>query len=132
MCVIEIAMFVFGIVTLTKGQFTLSAQKVASGTPAYIIGAILTVILPLVAGIGFVSAIQNPDAAQRNEAGDQFRYLLIDVVAVAVSGITVLLIATIYGRNPSEMAPQSNLINPYSVPAQPQDPNNPYNPPYNR
>lgn len=55
-CLVEIGMFVFGIVTLVKGRFQLSRTKVVVGAPAYVIGAILTAVLPVV--LAFCSNLQ--------------------------------------------------------------------------
>ncbi len=42
-----IALLVFGIITLAKGEFLVSRTKSVRGTPAYVIGAILVGYLPL-------------------------------------------------------------------------------------
>jgi hypothetical protein len=49
-CLAEVGCFVFGIVTLVKGKFTLTANKVVSGAPARVIGGLL--LLPLLIGQG--------------------------------------------------------------------------------
>jgi hypothetical protein len=56
-CIAEIAMFVFGIVTLVKGTFQVSRQRVVTGARAYLIGAILVSVLPLVVVIGLVAGV---------------------------------------------------------------------------
>ena len=55
MCLIaEIAMTIFGIITLAKGKFSFTRNRVVKGIPAYAIGIILTATFPILIGVGFI------------------------------------------------------------------------------
>jgi hypothetical protein len=55
MClVLEIALFVVGVLTLKRGRLSLTSNKVVSGTPAYIIGGIMVSFLPLMFLLGLL------------------------------------------------------------------------------
>jgi hypothetical protein len=49
-CLVELFLFVFAIVTLVKGKYTLSTSKAVFGTPAHAIGTLF--LLPLLIGQG--------------------------------------------------------------------------------
>jgi hypothetical protein len=49
-CIGEAACFIFGIVTLVKGQLKLSANRVVTGGVARVIGALM--MMPLILGLG--------------------------------------------------------------------------------
>src|SRR5262245_26629831 len=53
-CIAEIAMFVFGILALARGRFTLTSSRVVQGGPARAIGILLLLPLTLGQGGGFV------------------------------------------------------------------------------
>jgi hypothetical protein len=53
-CFAEIAMFVFGVIALVKGSFSLSRSRVVKDVPARVIGAVLLLPLPVGQGIGFL------------------------------------------------------------------------------
>jgi hypothetical protein len=58
MCLIaEIAMTIFGIITLVKGKFSLTQNRVVTGVPAYAIGIILTAAFPVLFCGGFFIGI---------------------------------------------------------------------------
>ena len=52
--VLEIAMLVYGIIAVSTGRFSLSAQKEARGVPARIAGVLLILPLPVAFLVGFM------------------------------------------------------------------------------
>lgn len=122
LCIVEIAMMVFGIVTLTKGSISFSRQRVVTGVPAYLIGALLTSTFPLVLGAGIVFGLIR--AAQGQNAGDiPMGAFLIDIGVVATIGVTSAIIAAICGKDPLAIK-QPQVASQTELP--PPDPNNPY------
>ncbi|HVX14459.1 MAG TPA: hypothetical protein VHC22_24950 [Pirellulales bacterium] len=126
-CIAEIGMLVFGIVTLVKGSFTVSRNRVVYGTPAYIIGAILVMVLPTIfvigLGLGIVMAAQG-QAPSLDKPG---ALVAIDpaVVLLALTAITIISFSSGQPakgkkRAPTPLQPMGN------PPFQPLDPNNPY------
>ncbi len=58
LCLIaEIAMTIFGIITLVKGKFSFTQNRVVKGIPAYAIGIILTATFPVLFCGGFIIGI---------------------------------------------------------------------------
>lgn len=106
-----------------------------TGAPAYVIGAILTAMLPLLIAVAFavgiVMAVQKPEAAARGEIGKNMQLVFIDVLGVTLAGAIVVAIGLIYGRDPAASLPASHWSpnSPYANMPPPADPNNPYNPP---
>jgi hypothetical protein len=130
---IEIATLVMGIIALFKGQIKLSKKRLVKGTPAYIIGIILTCTLPAImaAGfvIGFLHAMNHP-----NVPLDPLKFIFLDVGGLAISAILVFIIAALspnsidedQKRNPYARHIDDSL-NPQNFPP-PND--NPYSSPY--
>ena len=131
-CAVEIGMMVFGIITLVRGRFQLTGNKVVSGAPAYIIGAILTATLPLLfvvgMGLGLMLAMKNP-----GRPPDVGALAFLDFIIVPVVLVIVLVIALATAREPQRRPLVDPLLQggmPLGVPpTQPMDPNNPYAPP---
>jgi len=91
MCLLlEIGMLVMGVVTLIKGRVALSRARIVTGAPAYIIGALLILPIPLLIGLGMILSVLlisqgiGPEEVAR-EAARRFGFLdLVIVVGVAV------------------------------------------------
>lgn len=126
-CIAEIAMFIFGIMTLAKGSFTLSRNRVVRGAPAYVIGAILTAVLPVVLGIGF--AIGFFIAAKGGNPQDMKIGPLaaVDPIVVLLALVAVLAIGLATGKEPQKRKSTSAPFAGGPTPQlRPVDPNNPY------
>jgi F0F1-type ATP synthase membrane subunit c/vacuolar-type H+-ATPase subunit K len=102
LCLIaEIAMTIFGIITLVKGKFSLTKNRVVKGIPAYAIGIILTATFPvLFCGglfIGIVMAIlahgRQPDVQKLKMAG-----FFLEIGLVLVISLVVLVIACLSSK----------------------------------
>lgn len=132
MCWLELALTVWGIVTLCRGEFPLFGGKVVRGVPAYLVGGLLTAILPILIGIGIVIGImlvaQGVPAQQLQARGNEYWWL--DLIVVPIFLVITLVIAFVNAEDP----PPTQLYNPYA-PQQfpppgpqypPMDPNNPY------
>lgn len=128
-CIAEIAMTVFGVLTLIKGQFMLSRSKVVVGRPAYAIGLILALTFPISMGIGFIVGFVMVLKLGRQPTADELLKLGgIDGIVVLLCLATSLAVALAYGK------PQQPKSSPFSpggtmTPFPPADPNNPYSPP---
>jgi len=101
-CLAEIGCFIFGITTLVKGKFTLTANKVVSGAPARVIGGLL--LLPLLIGqgggalYGLLWGIQQGAKGVQVDMARAARELETTAIIINVVGTAVpLLIALIVG-----------------------------------
>jgi hypothetical protein len=85
-CIVELAMTIFGIVTLARGKFSLTRNKVITGPYAYAIGIILTLTLPVLMGMGFLLGfVIAMNAHGRQIRPEEFlKYAWLDMVAVPV------------------------------------------------
>ena len=102
MCFIaEIAMMIFGIITLVRGKFNLMRNRIVTGAPAYAIGIILTATLPLIMGIGFVIGVVLTINAHGQKPDVQQLYMLsiLDVVLVPFVLLVVIIIALAAPKN---------------------------------
>ena len=101
-CIAEIAMSVFGIVTLVRGKFSLTRSKTIVGSYAYAIGIILTLTLPILLGIGIVIGIVMTLNAHGRPVGPEeiAKYAYLDMIFVPMILVVVAIIASI--------APKSN------------------------
>jgi hypothetical protein len=87
-CVAEIAMFVFGIIALVKGKFSLTGSRIVHQVPARIIGVIL--LLPLIIGQGVGFAIGFAKGAEFAAKGKEFSFhdaMSLQGPILAVNGI---------------------------------------------
>jgi hypothetical protein len=133
-CIAEIAMSIFGIVTLARGKFSLTRGRVITGLYAYLIGIILTLTLPLMLGIGFVVGIAigiNAGAQGRPIAGDEMlKYAWLDMVFVPIILVIVGVIAAMAPKSsatPSNACQQPDGQLPRDIPPMGD---NPYASPY--
>jgi hypothetical protein len=73
-CIAEIAAFVFGIIAIVKGRFSLTRNRVVQGAPARVIGVLL--MMPLILGQGgelvYGAAIGARRGFERAREGKQF------------------------------------------------------------
>lgn len=129
-CAAEIGMLVFGIITLVKGTFQFSRARVVRGGPAYAIGVILVLPLPLAFGIGAViGAMIAARTGRAPTAQDLPAFGMIDVVLVLTALLASVIIALTsaqpvarreesldasYGGEPLNRTIDPN--NPYAVP----------------
>ncbi len=133
---VEVGMFVFGIMTLVKGRISLSRNKAVTGAPAYVIGALLTATLPvavLVAfGLGFYLGIEA--AAHHRAPPTAMDFIWIDLAAVFVTPLVALVIALATAKPPVEENTEEVPlleISPLPPETPAPDPKNPYSSPYN-
>jgi len=129
-CFVEIAMTIWGIVTLATGKFTLAKNKIVTGGPAYSVGVILTATFPVAFGLGLVVGFVIV-AQGGNPQEDMLKYAWIDaVVVLALLGLA-FAVAIPNAKDPNQQlgAPgQPWNTGPTSFP--PADPNNPYQSPH--
>jgi hypothetical protein len=93
MCLIaELAMMIFGIVTLVRGKFSLTRTRVVTGFHAYAIGIVLTATLPVLLAVGFVIGVAAV-AASGGRPPDLNKLAFLDPVIVALSLLIVTVIA---------------------------------------
>jgi hypothetical protein len=105
----EIAMFVFGIITLATGKFTLTRGRVVQGTSARIVGVIL--LMPLVLGFGGGFVISFIKVAQAGAQGQEVDaeqlkkdletpLLILNAVVTIGSFLLVVVISLVNARPP--------------------------------
>jgi hypothetical protein len=91
-----LAMLVFGIIAFVKGEFKLTRNRVVRRGPAYAIGALLVLPLPLSFGIGFIYGIM---AGARHEQVDvkqlQAKLAPVEVGLDVVCLLAALIIAAV-------------------------------------
>jgi len=122
-CILQIAMTVFGITTLVKGEFKVGADKVVLGPMAYVIGLILASTLPLAFGTAFCLGFFFAAAQEEMPAWVNF----IEAFIVIGIGATVGVLGLAFGGPESDRLPfHANDELPPLGP--PKDPNNPYAP----
>jgi hypothetical protein len=137
LCVAEIGMLVWGIITLVKGKFKLSSRKVAVGGPAYFIGVLLILPLPVAFVIGFaIGAAQAAGGGDVNlqDPGQVLMYAGIELAVVLGLFLLALLVYAATAKDPSTLQAPGQYPYPYGPNAPPgsmQDPGNPYSPPRN-
>jgi hypothetical protein len=102
LCLIaEIAMAIFGIITLVKGKFSLTQNRVVKGIPAYVIGIILTATFPVILCVGFFAGIvmtilahgRQPDVQQLKMIG-----FFLEIGTVFVISLIVLVLASLSSK----------------------------------
>ncbi|GIW98022.1 MAG: hypothetical protein KatS3mg111_1355 [Pirellulaceae bacterium] len=128
-CLVEIAMTVWGIVTLVQGRFFLTRDKIVRGTWAYVIGGLLTATLPVVLGLGFFVGLVLTVIRGREPTVEELLPLsILDVVVVTVILSAVVVIAVMKGKPVGpESTPTQSEVGPPVPP--PVDTNNPYQSP---
>ena len=140
-CLVQVAMSVWGIVTLATGQFVVSRTRVVLGRPAVLIGVILTSTFPVMVGIGFFFGVVGGflGAFDGGQIPEDLRltFLALDVVGVLLILAIVYAIALMNNqprvpRHPGTTPPPLNPFSPPPPPGYaPPDPNNPYASPRN-
>ncbi len=132
LCIVEIAIMIWGITTLVKGEIKFSKNRVVSGMPAYVIGILLAGALPLVFVIAMIAGFMI--AINGGQVQDAQALWIVDPIVLVAVGIICAFIGSIYGRDPAMSATSPDLFNaPPSNPPQtnypPADPSNPYSSP---
>src|SRR5215213_248737 len=99
-CAIELGLTILGIAilitTLATGRFPLSNNRELRGAPAYLVGGLLTLVLPvgLIIACGIVGNKFAQGRADELEK-DEKSYLWIDIVAVAGCGLPAAIIGAV-------------------------------------
>ena len=96
---IEIAMLIFGIITLVRGNCTVSKTKVVRGTPARVIGILAVSILPAALVIGFAYGVS---VGSRGGTIDIKTAALIDVGVVLAALIPMIILSKKYAEAKEE------------------------------
>ena len=98
MClIVEIAMTLWGIVTLVRGKFPLSRNKIVTGRAAYLVGLILTSTVPATFGVGFAFGLYlGSQGVDPDDMDHLIENTLIDVgmelaLVIAVMSLTYLV-----------------------------------------
>lgn len=125
-CIAEIAMLVFGIVTLVKGTFQVSRNRVVQGTPAYLIGAILVAVLPTVLAIGFVAGVVMTAKAGRPPTPQELQWLTGVEPAITLLALVAVLTIGLTAGKPKQKTSRARVEPMVNPPYTPADPNNPY------
>jgi hypothetical protein len=107
-CLAEIGSFIFGIIALVRGQFSLTRSRVVQKVPARIIGVLL--LLPLLAGqgIGFIMgaakgvefAAKGKEFTMQDAMNLQGPLLVVNVLATAVPLLAAFIIAVVTAKPP--------------------------------
>jgi hypothetical protein len=121
--VAQIAMFIFGIIALVKGTFSLSKTRAVRGAAARTIGAILMLPLPLALGIGFVIGMIMATQGKPVDLKSLGPLSAIDGVLTLVCFVIVVVIAFATARDKETELPPSTF-----QPPRPLDDTNPYKP----
>jgi hypothetical protein len=97
----EIGLIIAGILALVRGKMTVSKNKVATGSPAYIGGVIMLLPIPLAFvlvlayGILMASRRGNVDEAQLRTPA-----IIIEISTLAACFIAAMVIGAVYGKPP--------------------------------
>jgi hypothetical protein len=106
MCLIlEIVLFVVGILTLKRGRLALSGNKVVAGTPAYVIGAIMVSFLPLMILMGLLVGTVYWAVLQEEAPAAVLMVVELALGLCTLTAVLVLGLAT--ARSPEELADES-------------------------
>lgn len=89
LCALEIAMLVFGIMSLVNGKLTLDKKTGLRGTPAYLAGFLLLLPMPLAMVGGFMVGF---NAAQQGRSFEEDQWLIIAIEAGATLTILVMVL----------------------------------------
>ena len=112
--VMAIAMLVFGIIALVRGQFTLTRNKVVTGVPARIIGFILLLPLPLMLAsgllIGIVFGIQGKQPRMQDIQGTA---VLLEIGIILGRMLIAVVIAAVTARPPKRRRMPDDLDEDY-------------------
>jgi hypothetical protein len=135
LCAAEIGMLVFGIITLVKGRFKLSRRKVVVGGPAYLIGVLLILPLPIALVIGIAlgtSQAASGGAVNLSDTNQMLKYAGIEFAVVICLLLTAIVVAAVTGKDPATLeGPGQYPYSPNAPRGPGQDPGNPYSPPRN-
>jgi hypothetical protein len=102
LCLIaEITMTIFGIITLAKGKFSFTRNRIVKGIPAYVIGIILIATFPVILSAGFITGVvmtilahgRQPDMQHLKTIG-----VFLELGSVLVISLIVFAIACISSR----------------------------------
>ena len=121
---LQIGMFIVGIIALVRGRFKLSKNKEVTGGKARLVGLILLAPFPLAFCAGVLLAIASGGNVEPSTA------LLVDVSLTFGGLITAIVVALAVAKPPQ--APAASLRSGFAPPvnAPPADPNNPYASPF--
>lgn len=125
---IQLVMFVMGLVALFKGEIKLTKKLVVQGRPARIVGLILAGLLPAAFAIGICAAIVMVQMGL-NPADYTGRMMILDLCLTAAAGIAAVIVAKKYGGDPATAVASNDgeSLEPKFAP--PKDPSNPFNAP---
>jgi hypothetical protein len=97
----SIAMLIFGIIALVRGQFTLTRTKVVSGVPARVIGVILLLPLPLMlAGGLLIGVVLGMQGKQPRPEDIQGPAVLLEVGIILGCMLIAVIIGAVTARPP--------------------------------
>jgi len=123
MCLImEIAILIFGIVTLVKGELTLSKNKVLAGTPARVVGIVMALMLPALFAVGLFIGVMMAAMLGRQPTQEDLQMLAgLDLLFVLGTVVFVGIMGAVYGKPKSEMAAAAAgpSETPFAAPADP-------------
>lgn len=112
--VIEICMFVVGIITLVRGQFNLTAKTVVRGGRAYAIGIIMMLTLPIILGLAVLVAAIMADRPIGEH--DVFWFALVDLGVIAAAWAVIIPIGLT----------QPKTVDPWDIPIEEDDHDRPW------
>jgi hypothetical protein len=91
LCILEIVCSACGLFILCHGHVPFSPGRVVIGWPAYVIGILMTLVAPLIFGIGFYKGYQQRKAGQQNI--DVMEAITIDFTILGINCGGSLLLA---------------------------------------
>lgn len=98
LCILQIGLFIAGISILIKGKFEFSGKEV-SGVPAYLIGALLLLPLPVAFAMGLIVGFLAETTGSTRELMDSGWFLPVAELAIlGVFGFPALIIALLSAK----------------------------------
>lgn len=100
---VQLALFVAGVVLLFVGRLPLSRTKVVEGAPARVLGLVAAAPLPVAFTVGFfVGFLAQPADPQKFLADNRWNILLVDAGLVLGAVLIVVVGALVFGTDPTE------------------------------
>jgi hypothetical protein len=113
-CVIEIGLFIFGIIMLITGKMKLSAGRVVEGTPARLLGLLALLPLPLCVVVGLIYgvtvAMQNPNAPNDFAFGSRQTIIITVIEAVITLGTLAAVLGIGYAVGKAPVDKRQRLV----------------------
>jgi len=101
---LQIAMLIFGIITLVRGKFYVSKTKAAVGGPAYLAGIVLLLPLPIAFTGGFIYG------AMMAAEGREVDFITVTICEVILVVVCLIIAYTIGNLNAKDITREAEPI----------------------